>query len=371
MKILVIGTDTTLFDENSEARKRVQDYARLFDEYHIIVYTGRGFRPTALVGSSFVYPTNSRSVFFRPLNALHIAGRIIRERGIDIISVQDPAESGLAGWILKKRFGCQLHVQVHSDFLIPYFRRNSIKEYSRYMMAKFILPRGDKFRVVSRRIADSLHATFRIPYSKIKVLPIFVDRGRMAAARPSFDLRRKYPQFNFIMLMVSRLVREKNFPLALRAFRDFLKEFPKGGLVIVGDGPECERLKSEIRNQKLEDSVCLEGWQDDLLPYYKGADLYLLTSNFEGYGRSVIEAVAAGCPVVMTNVGVASEIITDGEAGQVVRVNDRRRLVRVLLQSRQNPQEIKRMAEKAKQKVLRLPPTNWDEYLEEYRQSFL
>ncbi|MFY9462372.1 MAG: glycosyltransferase [Candidatus Sungiibacteriota bacterium] len=362
MRILVIGTDATIFQKNSDARHRTEEYARLFDEYHMIIYSRPGFQQEA-VPPLFIYPTNSLFYFFRPFDAFRIGRQIIHRSGIGLVSVQDPAESGIAGWLLKKTYGIKLHIQIHADFFSPFFRKNSWKELVRYWLARFIIPRGDKFRVVSRRVADSLNSEFGIRHSAVSLLPIFVDRERIAGIRPSFGLRQKYPEFDFIIIMVSRLVREKNISLALLAFRDFLKEFPKSGLIIVGDGPGRERLK-------LENSVRLEGWQNDLVSYYKGADLYFLTSNFEGYSRSVVEAAAAGCPVVMTDVGVAGEVIQDGKTGRVVKVGDKNALVRALCEARRHYDDSRRMAEGAKELVLAAPPRTWQDYLKLYKDSF-
>ncbi len=370
VRVLVIGTDTSIFQAGAEARSRVAAYGRLFDAYQVIVMSAPGFREETLEGGARLYPTNSRWFFLRPFDAVRIGRQIARPHGIDAISAQDPAESGLAGWLLKRATGLPLHIQLHADFFSPHFRRNSWKERLRYWLARFMVPRGDAFRVVSQRIKRSLDSGFKIPHSPIMVLPIFVDRERFANAKPSFDLHQRYPELDFIILMVSRLVREKNFGLALEAFADLLKEFPKAGLIIVGDGPERKNLESRIQYLELTGRVKLEGWQSDLTSYYKTADLYLLTSNFEGYGRSVVEAAASGLPILMTDVGVAGELIRDGETGRIVLARDRPALMRALLEARRNYPEMRRMAEKAQAEVLALEPRTWEEYLTAYRRAF-
>ncbi|MDP3727238.1 MAG: glycosyltransferase [bacterium] len=371
MKPLVIGTDTAIFQANSGAERHIDAYGRLFEELHIVVYTARGFAPRTLPSGAQIYPTNSRWFFLRPFDAAGIGRRIAREHGIDVISVQDPAESGLAGWLVKLRTGLPLHIQLHTDVLSPYFRRNSWKERMRYWLARFVIPRGDAFRVVSERICISLISHFKFLISKpITVLPIFVDRAAIANAAPKFSLREHYPEFDFVILMVSRLNRDKRIDVALNAFQELLQEFPKTGLVIVGDGPEEKKLKVKSEKLKVFNSVVFEGWQRDLIPYYKGADLYLLTSAFEGYGRTVIEAAAAGAPVVMTDVGVAGEIIRDGETGRVVPVGDPMALVRALIDARRNYSATRAMADQARREVLVLEPRTWAGYLEAYRQSF-
>lgn len=370
MKLLVIGTDASIFENNSAARRRIDAYARLFDELHIIIYTAPGFRRETTSGGAVLYPTNSRFVFLRPLDAVHIGLSVIRERGISCVSVQDPAESGLAGWLLKRKTGLRLHVQLHTDIASPFFRRNSWKERVRWWLARWIIPRGDGFRVVSRRIRDSLVSRFRIPSSRITVLPIFVDCRKIAAAAPLFRLRERYPRFDYIVLIASRFVREKNIGLALAAFREMRIRFPRTGLVVAGAGPEEQRLKSEVERLELTESVRFEGWLHDLASYLKTADLFLLTSNFEGYSMSVVEAAAAGLPVVMTDVGVAGDLIRDGETGWVVPVGDAHAVARALVAARERPGEARARAESARGLVLSSPPLTWPEYLTRYREAY-
>ena len=384
MRLLVIGTDTAIFEAGSGTERRIDAYGRLFNELYVIVYTPPGFSSRVLSSGVRVYPTNSRWFFLRPFDAATIARRIVRERaasigrasphagrGIDVVSVQDPAESGFAGWLLKRATGLPLHIQLHTDVLSPYFRRNSWKERLRYWLARFVIPRGDAFRVVSERIRISLISHFKLLISKpIIILPIFVDRAAIANAAPRFDLRKRYPEFDFIILMVSRLNRDKRIDVALDAFQELLREFPKTGLLIVGDGPERRNLEFRIQNLELSHRVRLEGWQDNLVPYYKGADVYLLTSAFEGYGRTVIEAAAAGTPIVMTDVGVAGEIIRDGETGRVVAVADRVALARALINARRDYSATRAMAERARAEVLGLPLRTEEEYLNRYRRSY-
>ena len=85
----------------------------------------------------------------------------------------------------------------------------------------------------------------------------------------------------------------------------------------------------------------------------------------------MVEAAAAGCPVVMTDVGVAGEIIRDGETGRVVKVKDVSGLVESLKRAMEKSEEMERMVEKAQEEVLSLPPRTREEYLECYKASLL
>jgi len=150
--------------------------------------------------------------------------------------------------------------------------------------------------------------------------------------------------------MVSRLEKEKNIPLAISAMKDMTKKYPKIGLVIVGSG-------SEKKNLKLNNNVVLDGWRDKetIYSYYKSADLLLVTSDYEGYGLTIIEALASGLPVLSTDVGIARE------AGACItnRNNIANDIVKYIESSSQ-------MAELAN-----YPYKNKADYLNKFKQSFI
>lgn len=331
MILLVISSDRNLFKKGSDIWNRYLDYGKLFEEIQVIVFSAKklGNKEIKIGDNVFVYPTDHICKFSYLWNICKIAKNITRLLDINnsslVISSQDPFEAGLAGWMLKKIYKVPFQVQIHTDLLSPYFWRESFMNKFRVLLAKFVIPDADGIRVVSERIKKSLFGNLNIG-----VLPIFVDKRSIENAQVKTDLHKKYPQFDLIVLMASRLTKEKNISMAIEAMAELVKKYPKLGLVIVGSGPEETGLRSKIENLKLQDSVVLEGWFEDLSSYYKTADLFLLTSNYEGYGRTVIEAMAAGLPVVMTDVGLAGEVLIDGKNGAVIPVGDKKALVRTV-----------------------------------------
>ncbi len=333
MRVLIISTDKNILLPGSSARERMLEYGKLFEELHIIVVNKEGNFSNQTQSNVFIYPTNTRFILFYLGDILGIAGRILESNSISdfIITAQDFAELGLAGYILKKKYNIPLQIQVHTDVFSPYFKKQSCLNRIRVFLAKILLLKADGIRVVSLRIKNSI----KEKGSKIKtdpvVSPIFVDVKGIKAQSAKFDLHNKYPQNNFIVLMASRLTKEKNILLAVEVFKEVIKKFPKVLLLIVGDGPEKEKIEQRINSLGLIDNVVIESWNEDLISYYKTADMFLLTSNYEGYGRTVVEAMAAGLPVVMTDVGLAGDILVNEKNGLVVKVDDKIELIRAIL----------------------------------------
>jgi glycosyltransferase involved in cell wall biosynthesis len=287
-----------------------------------------------------------------------------------LITAQDPFETGLVGYWLKKKFGVPLQLQVHTDFMSPYFRAESLKNRLRYWLGKWLIKKADCVRVVSQRILNSLKA-ISLPAGrhgyKLKAdsLPIFVDIQKIKDAPIVGDLRRKYPG-RFIILMASRLSKEKNISLAIEAMARIAKSESQGVkplLLIVGNGPERKNLELGIRNYELDKNVVLENWTGDLSSYYKTSDLFLLTSNYEGYGRTVVEALAADLPVVMTDVGLAGELVKNNENGLMVPVGDAAALSEAIKKSME-PTELARWRSNSQK---HLPKLNKEESLAMYK----
>ncbi|MFZ2621027.1 MAG: glycosyltransferase [Minisyncoccia bacterium] len=335
MKVLSISTDRRLFEEKSAVLERQNGYTSKMEELHIIVfsYMSHSLTPKK-IGNVFLYPTNSlsRATYF--FDALKIGENIILKNGFNktssVITTQDPFETGLVGYFLHKKSNIPFQLQIHTDFLDPYFKRGFINR-ARVLIAKFVIPKAQGIRVVSSVISDSIKRKF--PKLKIvpDVLPIFVDVNKLLT--PSVSTKVEFPQFKFIIFMASRLTKEKRIYTALGALKEVLTEFPKVGLVIAGSGPEMDHLFNKVERLGMSKNVVFTGWQEDLLSYYKTADLFLLTSEYEGYGMTLIEAGASGCPIVTTRVGIAKTyMFKNGENCFVCPVGDSECLSRSILE---------------------------------------
>ena len=314
MRVLQIGSDRSKrgsLVRGTPSALRQQAYAESLGHLDDISFTLRsdGFLPYAS-GLMTVYPTDSRSRLLYGIDAIHIARGLPRP---DVVSAQDPFEAGLVACFIAWMKGAPLYVQVHTDFLSPEFVQHSMLNKLRVLIAGFVLRRAARIRVVSEKIKKGIEARYK-RVAPVTVLPIFVDVERLHAAHADPALSSRFITYGWRILVVSRLEPEKNIELAIRAFAEAASD--GACLIVVGEGSERKRLESLARELKITGHVFFEGEQDSV-PYYQLADLVLVPSRYEGYGLVIVEALAAGKPVLSTDVGVARE------AGAIVAAPER------------------------------------------------
>jgi len=100
----------------------------------------------------------------------------------------------------------------------------------------------------------------------------------------------------------------------------------------VGDGPEREQLEALARSLGLMSDVVFWGWQARPEKWYREANVFVLTSEKEGWGMAVVEALSYELPILMTDVGLAGEVVQDGENGIVIPIGDSEALKRGMTQ---------------------------------------
>jgi GalNAc-alpha-(1->4)-GalNAc-alpha-(1->3)-diNAcBac-PP-undecaprenol alpha-1,4-N-acetyl-D-galactosaminyltransferase len=218
--------------------------------------------------------------------------------------------------------------------------------------------------VVSERIRRSLEA-IGIPSKKIDTLPIRTDPQRFI----SFPSPNHHEQ-SFIIVMISRLEPEKRLEDALKAFASARNAIPHARLRIIGEGRERDTIEEEVKKLNIAEVVELPGWSTHLPEELNRASIYLLTSSYEGYSRSVIEAALVKTPIIMTDVGIAGDLIRDGESGFVVPVGDVKKIEQAIQEVYKHPAAATKRAARAYEAVIASLP-NEDEYLKRYQASIL
>jgi glycosyltransferase involved in cell wall biosynthesis len=183
---------------------------------------------------------------------------------------------------------------------------------------------------------------------KIRVIPLGLELDPFLNGRASRGAFRRELQLNGVERLVGivgRMFPIKNHSLFLEAATLAAREDPAVRFVIVGDGILRPELERQARETGIADRVIFTGWRRDLPRIYADLDVLAVTSNNEGTPVSAIEAMAAGCPVVATNVGGLPDLIREGETGYLVPPGDAPAVATALLRVLHQPEMAQRMGE--------------------------
>jgi glycosyltransferase involved in cell wall biosynthesis len=153
------------------------------------------------------------------------------------------------------------------------------------------------------------------------------------------------------IITVGRLVYQKDHDTLLRAFA-LARSRLDASLVLVGQGPLQDELTTLARELGISDRVIFAGWQQNPFAWMANADLFVLSSRFEGFGNVVIEAMACGLPVVSTDCPSGpSEILANGDAGILVPVGDVHAMADAMCAVLQDGKLRKQLADKSQRRA--------------------
>ena len=183
------------------------------------------------------------------------------------------------------------------------------------LMTKWFYRRADAVVATSRGVADDLADNYGVPRDKIHVLHNPVDLDAIAAqsteAAPA-EIAGDHP----VVAAAGRLANVKNYPLLIAAIAELKPTLPVH-VWILGEGPERARLEQLAAERGVGALVRFLGFQQNPWRYIARADVFALTSTYEGFGNVLIEAMACGTPVIATSSPGTVEII-DGQNGVLV-----------------------------------------------------
>jgi glycosyltransferase involved in cell wall biosynthesis len=226
------------------------------------------------------------------------------------------------------------------------------------LMAAYRLTNGlvDHMTIISEAAASRFVCERIVPKRLLTVIANGVDTERMrdVPADTRATLRRSVGlgEGEFVWLAVGRFEIAKDYPNMLRAFATVRGREPRAVLVIVGEGSlqgEAETLTAELG---LSEAVRFLGRRNDVPAVMSAADGYVMSSAWEGMPMVLLEAAAAGLPIVATAVGGNGEVVRDGESGFLVPPKDAEALARGMLRLMAVPEGQRRaMGERGREHV--------------------
>jgi len=200
---------------------------------------------------------------------------------------------------------------------------------------------------VSPEVRDDLVGLGIAPAERFSVIRLGLDlESRVAnAGEESGELRRLFgiPPGAFVVGWVGRMTAIKRVPDVLAAFARLRDRGIDARLCLVGDGPDRELVERRAREVGVTRHTLVLGYQREIGPYYSLFDVLLLTSGNEGTPAVAIEALAAGTPVVTTDVGGVSDVVADGLDGILVADGDIEAVAAALERLARDPELARRM----------------------------
>ena len=359
ISILNIGLDRALLDR--DRRTEAQDRQAIYGTgipaqlLHLVKAPADAMRtPIDLDSSVRVIPCPVWHWAQFPLAAMRAGARELRRKRFDIIQVQEPYLSGLAGALLARRFGVPLVVGVFSDevdnpiWLQERWLNRGANGLAKWVLRQAAAVRSDSRAVVKRLAGGGYRNLVYVPFLITNAPNLLTPNADANLVRERLLAGRAGP----LLLAVCRLEAEKNIPLMLRSVGEAAKSYPGLLLAIAGDGQMAENLAA-LGEQVAPNGVRWLGMikNSDMPAYYQAADLTLLSSNRESSARVLTESLLAGTAVLTTDTAGAGEVIEDGVSGRIVPVGDVRAFTDALIELCRDSDRLAAMGEAGRKRM--------------------
>lgn len=208
--------------------------------------------------------------------------------------------------------------------------------------------------VNSNYMKRELQSLFGLPFEKINVAPNGININMFNGVEKDYDFRRQYALDNEkIILFMGRLVYEKGVQHLISAMPKILSGYHDAKLVIAGKGGMIDELKAQVNSMGIANKVYFTGYMDakQVCKMYKCADISVFPSTYEPFGIVALEAMLAGTPVVVSDIGGLNEIVNHGVDGMKSYAGNPNSLADSILELLYNPQLSDNVVKKAKAKV--------------------
>jgi glycosyltransferase involved in cell wall biosynthesis len=351
MKILSFSLDRSALVPQSKTNERLQLLAQLVEEFDVIVPTAKK-KITPLNNNSRVIGSGGIAKAGQLWSLWQTARVLVKDRNYQIISVQDTNYVGLVAAFLAVRYRLALEVQVHGFEKQTWWRKH---------LTRLVLERATGVRVVSKRLRDFLVTQYEIAPEKIYIIPIYSQLGEVDGEA---IVKTEPP----LILAVGRLVPVKGFDYLIEAAHLLKQEGLIFQLKIVGSGGEIHHLRELVKKMSVADVVELVGQVNDPKPLYEAASVLAIPSLAEGYSLVAVEGALFGLPIVMTDVGLAGEILINNQSALIVPPGNIKELAKALKEALTDNGLAKRLGLAAQAAARALPQET--ETLHLYKQAW-
>ena len=208
--------------------------------------------------------------------------------------------------------------------------------------------------VNSNYMKGHVQGLFGLPFDKISVIPNGINLNNFTGIERDYDFRRRFAMDNEkIILYVGRLVYEKGVQHLISAMPKILDHYHDSKLVIAGKGGMLDELKAQVDSMGLSNKVYFTGYlnQKEVQKMYKCADVAVFPSTYEPFGIVALEAMLAGIPTVVSDIGGLNEIVEHGVNGMKSYAGNPNSIADSVLSLLFDPQLAMNVTKNAKNKV--------------------
>jgi len=213
----------------------------------------------------------------------------------------------------------------------------------------------DQYVAVSETVADVHRRLCHLKPDRVSVIPNGVDVDAIRQAIPTDRKSIQCDESDWIILCVGRLTVQKAPLDVLDAFARLKQQqsdtHSNLKLIFAGEGPLRPEIEAKIASAGLQNDVRVPGWRPDVVELMKASNLLTLASHWEGLPNVILEAQAAGLPVVASAVDGCCELITDGQTGRLFQCGDVADLTRAIGEMVSSPERLTLMSEMAERSV--------------------
>lgn len=261
-------------------------------------------------------------MYIFPLASFQAMNTFVKKHDIDLINAHFAIPSGISPAVISKIKRVPLVTNIMgADIHDP--TKYNLQRPLLDLIVKKVLNSSELIICPSSDMKTRAEKLTRTP---IDIIPYGIDYEKFASGIKKRSTKRKLDvdDRDLIVLTVARLIPRKSFDTSLRAIKKAKKIIGNLKYVIVGDGPEREKILKTVRELGLEDTVILTSRVPDteLPDYYAISDVFLMTSLHEAFGIVLLEAMASGMPVVVSDIGGMKDIVANGRNGYLCPVDD-------------------------------------------------
>jgi len=260
-----------------------------------------------------------------------------RKSSFDVINTHFVVPSGPVGQLLKRLFNAPNVLSVHGGDLFDPSKRSSPHRHAWLRgPIRHMLNAADAVVGQSRDTVRHVEQIYGV-HRPVELIPLGIDRP----VRPEHADRARLgiPSDAFVMLTIGRIVPRKSSVQLVEALARCQR--PNAHLVLVGDGPDAQAVRSAAAASGISDRVHLLGYvtEDQKSQALACADIFVSSSQHEGFGLVFLEAMAFGLPVICYDRGGQTDFLSTPETGHVVRLNDIEGFTGAVVDLHDNPQK--------------------------------